>query len=431
VGRQRINFLNSEPIMPPQWCKTAGNSFISDYMEYMECSETPHGYDFWCAIWLISYAVGRAVQVARPTAPVFLNWYVVLTAESGITRKSSAVRAARDLAVALAIPKRFMIESKTTPEGLMDRIVDACISNGCGQGALVVSEMVTFFGREAYSAAMPGILTDLYDCPAHRLGGGTRNTTIRELRDVWLTVLTASTPAWLSRAINPSIIEGGFTSRTMFIVEPKRKKTIAWGKVESTIPQSRLLEHLQAIRARVLASNGLIQLTPDAIKRFEGWYRRRSYATDAFRGSFESREDAHVLRLAACLALNDLETTISLRHLNNAISIINEVKQRSALLFGGSYNYNEMLGKVQKVREKLVEAGRDGITQTDIAQAVKRHLKATELTTVLRVMCDMGLIQEFQVHTTNAKKVTKLWRATTELVKKNATELVIKRLSQT
>lgn len=72
-------------------------SFISNYLAYTADNETPLYYDFWCAIWCLSSSVGRSTVVARPRAPVFLNHYIVLIAESATTRKSTAVRLAEKL----------------------------------------------------------------------------------------------------------------------------------------------------------------------------------------------------------------------------------------------------------------------------------------------------------------------------------------------
>ena len=61
-------------------------TFIGRFMSFMNALETPYAYDFWAACYLISVAVGRHVHVPRPLAPVFLNWYIMLFAASGIPR---------------------------------------------------------------------------------------------------------------------------------------------------------------------------------------------------------------------------------------------------------------------------------------------------------------------------------------------------------
>ena len=68
------------------------NTFIGKYMSYMSGLETPSSYDFWTAVWLTSLALGRGLVVSRPRIPVHMNWYIILCAEGGLTRKSTACR---------------------------------------------------------------------------------------------------------------------------------------------------------------------------------------------------------------------------------------------------------------------------------------------------------------------------------------------------
>src|SRR5690606_2971874 len=139
--------------------------------------------------------------------------------------------------------------------------------------------------------------------PSSRMGGGTIGRGKTEIRDVFLSFLAASTPTWLARAINPDVVEGGFTSRCMFIVSEQRKKRIAWpsAKNEDT---SWFVEELQKIRQKA-ATVQRLDLTPGALKAFTTWYNNKTESRDPFSASFESREDAHVLRLAGYLAVDD------------------------------------------------------------------------------------------------------------------------------
>jgi hypothetical protein len=94
------------------------DTFIGQFMQYCEGSETPYAYDFWTALWLLSVCLGRDIVVDRPGAPVFLNIYAILVAESGVTRKSTAVRRVVDFARELTDERNLLIESKITPEKL-------------------------------------------------------------------------------------------------------------------------------------------------------------------------------------------------------------------------------------------------------------------------------------------------------------------------
>ena len=167
--------------------------------------------------------------------------------------------------------------------------------------------------------SMPTLLTDLYDCPSHRHGGGTiaRGECIQ--RNVWINFLSASTPMWLLKSVNPNVIEGGFTSRCMFIISNEPKQKIPWPDGADTEDERAwLLSDL--VRIRNLAANSdPILPTDGAIATFRKWYNSRDHALDTYQQTFESREDAHVLRIAALLCINDDSWRIDHQHIVRAI----------------------------------------------------------------------------------------------------------------
>src|SRR3954462_5739067 len=133
------------------------DSLLASYVKLYENVETSEAYDFWSAVWLLFSTIGRKVVVARPHAPVFLNTYVILCAESGITRKSTAVNGAVNmLATHILREDRdiALVQGGTTAEGL-----DNILSHN-GHAAIVSSELVNLLGKERYNASLPGRLTD-------------------------------------------------------------------------------------------------------------------------------------------------------------------------------------------------------------------------------------------------------------------------------
>ena len=205
-------------------------------MESLEDQETPVIYDFICACWALSVAMGRDVIVDRPRAPVHLNMYVILVSESGIMRKSTSIRIATSVVrdfLALKNSHVLLFENKTTMGMMLDELSRASQDHGAGQGILVASELAAVLGRGTSISGLPALLTDLYDCPDQRVGGGSLNTGSFNLKDVYFSFMGGSTPSWLAKAVRPEIIEGGFTSRCYFINGRNRKRSIAWPEGES------------------------------------------------------------------------------------------------------------------------------------------------------------------------------------------------------
>lgn len=407
------------------------DTFLDKYLAYMSPLETPLAYDFWCGIWLLSSLVGRRTCVARPVAPVFLNVYAVLCADAGTTRKSSAIRMCETVYRAAGLDKQHaLISGKTTPEGIVKEL---SVRSNDGRGAtasILVSELVTFLGKEQYAMGMPGLLTDLYDCPLHREGFRV-GTDARTIKNVYVNFLTASTPSWLVRAINPDVIEGGFTSRCLFIIEEKRKQMVAWPTV--TDPTDRLdncVQSLHSISRKIQRYHDRgINLTDIAKTDFIKWYENRDYnATDPFTASFEAREDHHVLRLAGLLAINDQSFVIDAFHVRHAIRIIASHKLSAATLFGSGRADRRIVNGIDKLRDVLANAGALGLSQTELLFKLRNYMRTREIEYALIIMHELEMVAKFEVKTGGRPKT--VWRGSNKLLSRHLNETLMTRLKE-
>jgi hypothetical protein len=406
-------------------------TFLDKYLQYMSPLETPIAYDFWCGIWLLSNAIGRRMIVNRPKAPVFLNLYIVLCAEAGTTRKSTAIRMCERVYRAAGFhTDAVTVTGNITPEKLREQLALQTIEHNAASCGILVSELVTFLGKEQYAIAMPGLLTDLYDCPELR-EYSRLSTSTTTVRNVYLTFAAASTPSWLVRAINPDVIEGGFTSRCLFIIEERRKRLVAWPE-ELTTDVDELAIALCDIRKQAdnWSKHG-INLTDKAKARFVRWYeqRRDGDSNDPFLASFEAREDHHILRLAALLSANDESWMIDVHHINHAIKIIQHNKVSAAHLFGANKEAMRMTNGIDKLRTVLLEAGELGIGQSDVLFKTRRYLKTRELEYALAIMHEMEMVQRFDVATQGRRKT--VWRATNKILARNLNTLMLEKLTAT
>jgi hypothetical protein len=400
------------------------DSFIGQYLEYCSESETPTAYDFWTACFLLSVALGRGVVVDRPSAPVYLNLFLVLVAESGVTRKSTAVRRATNFARVLCNESSPLVESKTTPEKLEYDLWLQTKKHGTAFATICIDEMVKFLGRERYVEQMPTLLTDLYDSPSVRQGGGTLSRGSQELANVFVNFLSASTPSWLLRAVNPDVIEGGFTSRVIFVVEEKPKRNNPWPEGKNDALRTVLQSRLGAIREFAHKVPN-IAVTPAARNVFASWYRRRDIKRDPFRSSFQSREDGHILRLAALLSINDDIWQIQVPHITAAIRVIEECRELGARIFEGTGSNSRMVLGIDALRDKLLAAGLSGIKQGELTKQLQGRLKGEEIVVGLNIMQELGFVQRFeQIQVAQGRPFT-LWRATQQLAQSKAMDKIL------
>ena len=399
------------------------DTFIGKYMQYMSNIETPEAYDFWSAVWALGVGVGRDVIVDRPHAPVHLNWYVILAAESGTTRKSTAVQHASRLVQETT--NTIGISTRTSSEQFESVLARQTEQTGEATVYFAVPELVSVLGREGYLKGMPGLLTDLYDCPAERTSPGTKQGGETYQRNVYVSFLSASTPSWLITAINPAVIEGGFTSRVLFVAEDTRKKLVAWPQRRSP-DEWKEVERLYRDITETARTFPSIQISAGALRKFTEWYRTRVVHNDPFRSSFEAREDDHVLRLAACLSINARLFQIQATHIRDAIQIIRHAKDRAFGLFGGGLSLTARIGDgIDNFRRYLIEAGMDGMKHADLFKKCRRKLDITEFKLLAQIMHECQMIQVFEIKGTRGK----IYRATQKLQGHAITSEVLAKLN--
>ena len=399
------------------------NTFIGQYMKYMSAVETSTSYDFWCAIWLIGVLSGRTVVVDRPRAPVYLNWYLILAAESGITRKSTAVREAGKVCEGATGDEheagRLVISGKLSPEQLEYALGEHSRKRGHADAALIFSELVSILGKESYMHHLPGLLTDLYDGDSRRGRFGKP-----DIIDPYISFLSASTPSWLVTAINPQVIEGGFASRVIFICDDKRKRSIPWphDTEERIRNDARGLLEQCTTSAREI---GRLQINPIGLAKFSRWYNTRVVSTDAFRASFDAREDDHVLRLAACLAINDTSFELQSGHITTAIKVVADVKERAFQLFGGSYDAKSKISAgIERVKEVLLQFGMNGIKHGDLHRRTQHHMRGADLKLLMKIMHELQMVQMFEVPGTRGR----VYRATKAIEQLNMHSTILGRI---
>jgi hypothetical protein len=364
---------------------------------------------------------------------VYLNFYAILVAEAGVTRKSTAVRAATEVARCLLTDDTIgLIETKTTPEALEFMLSQRTETHGCGQVAISVSELATFLGSEKYNLNMPALLTDLYDAPKIRIGGGTLSRGSYTTKDVFVSFLSASTPSWLRRAVNPDVIEGGFTSRCLFIHSEEPKKRIPWPEFteqsSTTTAVTRLSQELRSLRMDCQKHSALT-ISDGGLRKFASWYKTRSILLDPFTSSFQAREDHHILRLAALLCINDRTYELQATHIVTAIKIITEIRDQAAKLFAGTGATSGTVIAIERLREQLIAAGEDGLPRSALYLTVRSRIDSMTFDALLDIMHELHMIQRFVLTTNRRGRPAEIIRGTAGLTDKRAISNVLSKIT--
>jgi len=404
------------------------DSFLGRYLRYMDNQETAHAYDFWCGLWCISTACGRFVVVDRPRAPIYLNVFLVLVGESGVARKTTSVVVATNcVRRVMAHNQLGHVHTKATPERLDEILMERTLNHGFAHLVITCPELAVILGAESYTATMPILLTDLYDCPSQRIGGGTisRGAVLQER--VWVNLLSASTPVWLLKSVNPNVIEGGFTSRTYFIVANEPKRKIPWPENSDPLLFTDMQDDLLII-ANEARTRQRITLSATGMSRFSEWYQNKPRSLDQFKQSFEAREDAHVLRIAALLCINDGSWVIKRSHINVAIKLIIGVKEQSNVIFETAEVRTKFATGLDILRAQLVTAGMDPVLRSQLFNRLRHHLSYQEFSTLVEILHEIRAIQRFEVRTGERGRPAEWIRGTNLLLARGLGENVLERL---
>ena len=295
----------------------------------------------------------------------------------------------------------LLIENKITMGAMLNELSRATIQNGSSQMVLVASELAAMLGRGTNIAGMPALLTDLYDCPDERVGGGSLSTGTFNLKNVYCSFLAGSTPSWLEMAVRPEIVAGGFTSRCYFIHGRERKRLVAWPDVVDVETEAQkkqeLVNVLRGLAEEVQHRSG-IGINAAGRRTFTEWYESRRVHKDAYRESFESREDSHVLRLAGLTAVNEQLWEINDDCVRRAIRIVSEYKRYGAELFTGTKVEKRDARLLHRLRDSILASGSIGISRSDLYRMLGLSGGGgMELRSIISTMHELDLVKVLEV----------------------------------
>lgn len=379
------------------------NTFIGRYLDYTSNLETSEDFDFWSCIWILSLLINRNLYIDRPNMPVYMNFYITLLAESGIARKSSAVNFAKSILEDILDENYSYLQvltGTTSQQKFAYAMTKAAFDHKKCIIGLNISEFITFFKNKNIIECF----TDLYDCPKERKGYGTFTNGDINVRNVFVSSLSASTPNYYLKAISEEEIEGGFTSRNIIVHAEKGKKRIPWG--EKTDP-TKILEAGRKLRDFICSINATntISLTDSAIRRYSSWYTRRRLAEDLYTRSFESREQDFVLKLAGILAINEHLVLIDAKNIENAIKIITYYKKQAQKFFNKEIyadETDELSKLIVRIRDIIHSKGQNGIQHRDLYLRIHNSCSNDLYNYIINVMHELNLIEKLQVYGSKA-----------------------------
>ncbi len=377
--------------------------WLDSYLTYTDSSESPLSYHTWCGLSVLAGALQRRVYLTWGIDQmIYPNLYVVLVGPSGRTRKGSALGIAKDILKKIQ-GISISPESSSGREAMImamkrafTNFLDPSDGKEKGHSAITTfsEELSVFLGQGDIKYLAN--LTDWYDSKDdweyETIGRGKD-----KLQGLCLNLLGATAPDWLQSMIPPEAVGGGFTSRVIFIVEERKRKTVP----EHTVTEAELELREKLIRdlERVSKLAGPIKLSPAAKSAYVEWYLEqdanlqegRAVIDDPRFSGYCERRTTHIrkLMLLSCVSRgDDLEVTKD--DFDRALTLLLNAEIKMPKTFGG-------LGRARNsdIQEQIKQYIKDlGVTTRKVLLAkFYRDLSGGDLETFEKTFQQMGVVR--------------------------------------
>ena len=389
------------------------DDFIDLYLDYTKGQESPRDFHFWTAVSLISGAVGRKIWLPRGHDMLYPNHYVILVAGSAMSRKSSAInigvgllrRATQNkIDSGLTHGISTILSGKMTPEalcraissrgleGMLETDAKPVIADKTSRPCyLFSSELGVFLSKAAQSNGLVDLLIDWYDCP-DVFEYITKTSGSDYVYEVFVSLLSATTPDWIAQNVTSSVFNQGFVGRVIFVHSERSGIRIAHPVVDSVLEKlrDRLVTHIE----HRMGMEGEMELTKDAWDYFEAWYNKReeSPGLDNVQSGFFGREHAHVLKLAMTFSIARRRTLrIHKVDIKDAIGKIAHTFEGLTSIFKEVRYANEIFET--KIVEGIIKDAKT-IDRSTLLRNVYRKMNKDKLDECLSILKAAGVINE-------------------------------------
>lgn len=274
--------------------------------------------------------IGRSAYFTHGVFRVFPNIYGLLVAPSGRCRKSTAIKIGMDILHKLAIEDVKIIGPKVTPEALVQAIYrekpiireGRIVPTFPDSVTLVYApELAVFLNQRDFNKDTIPLLTDLYDSPDKwTTSTMTRGEVV--LRNVFVSMLGASTLHWLVELVPRSAFGGGFMGRLLIASRETTSRVFPVPTTPSPNEQANLVRGLQEIEQFA----GEITWTPSALDWFNTWYKssreKREMYTDDRTAGYMERKPITLIKLAIIHTIASRLTVSTIDSLEWALNAI-------------------------------------------------------------------------------------------------------------
>lgn len=373
----------------------------------MRNSEAPLHFHFWTGVATIAGALARRVWIDEQHWKWFPNFYILLVAPPGISTKSTSMSAGISLLEQL--PNVHFGPVSMTWQSLIDAFKDA--QNAIvppGTKAPILSSALTVAASEVGTFLKPedrellDFLIDTWD--GKKLHRRTRKDGETIIPNSLLNFIGCTTPSWLKDRMPSILIDGGLSSRVLFVYAQEKAQLVAYpsriGNTQEFEDEKRLLAHDLAIISRIV---GQYKLTEEAYTWGHEWYhalwngkRAEHLNHERFQG-YVSRKQTHIHKLAMVLAASKRSIlTVELEDLVEAEAQVTAIEHSMIQVFN-SVGVRSEARVMHEVLASIRNAPEHTTTYKALFQVCSATIGGRDFREAVRSAIESGIVKSTQI----------------------------------
>lgn len=323
----------------------ACNDWLRAYMDFTARTEAPSHFHFWAGVGVLGGALRRKTSFPMLHFKWCPNFYIILVARPGISTKSTTLGIGKS--VFTEIQDLRVGPDALTWQALVKGLADSM------QGVLMPDGMyhnmsnLTFFISEIgtlldfQDRQLIDALVDFWDGNEGEWTKATATMGSATVTNPFVNIIGATTPAWLADNLPRQMIDGGFTSRCIWLYSDRKRDYIPYPQRQVQLEDHaakkqmliQTLEHISTLR-------GEFWLTEDAYTLGEQWYAQHQKTLEKMTegndglGGYMARKQGHIHKLAMVLSASKRDDLcITATDLQAAMTIMEEVEKDYPKIF--------------------------------------------------------------------------------------------------
>lgn len=376
--------------------------WFRDYLTYVEDLESPDIFHLWSGLSVLAAAAQRKVWLDfGGYFWVTPNLYVVLVSEPGRCAKDTSVDAGRELirditeikVMSDSITKeRLFVEMQANSQVYTFSPTE--IMTHCSL-TLYASEMSVLIKKydKDFVAALCSLFNSKKDMPFKH---STKHSGDSIIINPYLNLMGCTTPQWLGENIQDDVVEGGFSSRTIFAYSDTPKPPVPR---PTLTPARKAAKDRCALRvAELVQIGGEVHFGPGVGDFYDKWYldHKPRRPSNFHMSGYHSRKHVHLMKVAMLRSLserNDLIITIP--DVEFAMGVLQYTEGPMEVALRG-VGRNKLNTDCERILLRINNAPGKRVSLKQLMVENRFQLQTRELTEVLMTLCKCGYIKEVQ-----------------------------------